>query len=108
MKLIDDLKSIKGHIWDAIAQIIFLLMLILVAKGYTITRGRLRKITVIKLIIFFSIYLIAYIVSFICAEVVSPFFLINTLGVRNQKKANNVIWPILDCTFFFINYFHRS
>lgn len=61
----------KGHVWDAIAQIIFLLMLILVAKGYTITRGRLRKITIAKLIVFFSVYLIAYAVAFIYAEAVS-------------------------------------
>jgi len=65
---------VLARVFDAIAQIVFLLMLILVAKGYTITRGRLRKITTIKLIIFFSIYTLAYLLAFIFAEAVRNVF----------------------------------
>ena len=61
----------KAQVWDVLAQIIFLLMLILLAKGYTVTRGKLRKITIIKLCIFFTIYVAAYIACFICAQLVS-------------------------------------
>jgi hypothetical protein len=45
-------------------------MLILLAKGYTVTRGKLRKITVIKLCLFFAIYLSAYVSVFVVAQVV--------------------------------------
>lgn len=63
--------ALVGRLADAIAETVFLLMLILLAKGYTVTRGRLRTPTVIKLIVFFTIYVIAYIVTFCFSEIVS-------------------------------------
>ncbi|CAF0938245.1 unnamed protein product [Brachionus calyciflorus] len=57
-----------SHIFQVIGQIIFLFMLILVAKGYTITRNKLRIPTWIKMGIFFAIYVIAYVVTFIFSE----------------------------------------
>ncbi len=59
-----------SRIFDTVAQIIFLLMLILVSKGYTITRGKLRTVTKVKITIFFLIYSLAFIGAFIYAEVV--------------------------------------
>ena len=67
---------LKAQVFEAVSQIVFLLMLILFAKGYTVTRGQLRKAAFIKLSIFFSVYLIAYIVSFVCATIVRRFILI--------------------------------
>ena len=61
----------KAQVFDAVSQIVFLLMLILLAKGYTVTRGKLRKVTAIKLTVFFAVYLSAYMAVFICAQVVS-------------------------------------
>lgn len=58
-----------SRVLDAIAQTLFLLMLILVAKGYTITRGRLRQITVVKISLFFLVYVLAYTITFIYSEV---------------------------------------
>ncbi len=44
------------------------------AKGYTVTRGKLRRITKIKLTVLFGAYIIAYIIAFIYAEAVSKYF----------------------------------
>ena len=71
-----------SRVFDAIAQIIFLLMLILVAKGYTITRGKLRKVTVMKITIFFIFYIVAYAITFIYAEVVRKY------KSKTTKKEN--------------------
>ncbi len=60
-----------AQVFDAISQIVFLLVLILIAKGYTVTRGQLKKLTFMKLCIFFSIYLFAYVSAFVCASIVS-------------------------------------
>ena len=65
---------LKAQVFEATSQIVFLLMLILFAKGYTVTRGQLRKAAFIKVCIFFSVYLTAYIVSFVCATLVRGFF----------------------------------
>ena len=63
-----------AQVFDAISQIIFLLVLILIAKGYTVTRGQLKKLTFMKLCIFFSIYLTAYVSTFVCASIVSAIY----------------------------------
>ncbi len=60
-----------ARLLDAIASTIFLFMLILIAKGYTVTRGRLRNVTKIKISILFLIYIIALVITFIYSEVVS-------------------------------------
>ena len=46
-------------------DITFILMLILMGKGYTITRGKLRTTTWIKIIVFMFFYVLAYIVLFL-------------------------------------------
>ena len=63
----------KGRILDTIAGIIFLLLLILMAKGYTVTRGTLRTITAVKVIIVFCLYTAAYVIAFIYSEAVSGY-----------------------------------
>jgi len=57
-----------ARLFGEISDVIFLVMLILVAKGYTITRGKLRRTTLIKLIVVFILYLVAIIVTFLLAE----------------------------------------
>lgn len=64
--------TLVGRLFSTVSSIIFLLMLILLAKGYTVTRGKLRKVTVIKIVVLFSLYTIAYTVAFIYSEAVSP------------------------------------
>ncbi|XP_025100741.1 transmembrane protein 145-like isoform X1 [Pomacea canaliculata] len=57
--------EVTGRIFQAASTIIFILMVILMAKGYTITRGRLTSISLIRLSIFFSLFIIIYCFLFI-------------------------------------------
>ena len=50
---------------EATSLLVFLLMLILMAKGYTITRGRLSTSGSIKIAVFMTLYSITYAVLFI-------------------------------------------
>ncbi|KAI0227168.1 Transmembrane protein 145 [Lamellibrachia satsuma] len=50
---------------EAASTLTFLLMLILMAKGYTITRGRLSSSGSMKIAVFMTLYTIAYIALFI-------------------------------------------
>lgn len=64
------INCFKARIFGEISETIFLLMLILIAKGYTVTRGRLRKVTWIKLVVLFMCYLLAVIIVFLYSEIV--------------------------------------
>ena len=64
----------SGRAFESLSTIIFLLMLILMGKGYTITRGKLSAISTIKITVFFTLYTIAYIVMFIWEGIVSMSF----------------------------------
>ena len=60
----EDIK-LYGRVLEAIAEILFLLLLIIVAKGYTVTRARLRQVSVIKVTVFISLYCIFYALLFV-------------------------------------------
>ncbi|XP_013394089.1 transmembrane protein 145 isoform X2 [Lingula anatina] len=57
--------KIFARIFESIATLTFLLMLILLAKGYTVTRGRLRQATAVKITVMMTFYILLYIVMFI-------------------------------------------
>ncbi|KAK2170007.1 hypothetical protein LSH36_5g16011 [Paralvinella palmiformis] len=54
-----------GRMLESLSYLIFLLMLILMAKGFTITRGRISTSGSIKIAIFMTLYVICYAVLFI-------------------------------------------
>ncbi|KAK0054308.1 transmembrane protein 145 [Biomphalaria pfeifferi] len=54
-----------GRIFRAASTVIFILMLILMAKGFTITRGRLTRISAMKITFFFCAYVVFIMVLFI-------------------------------------------
>ncbi|CAL1534666.1 unnamed protein product [Lymnaea stagnalis] len=62
--------EVVGRILQACGHIIFMLMLILMAKGYTIVRGRLTKKNAIKITIFINLYIVATIILFIWEGVI--------------------------------------
>lgn len=65
--------EIVGRILASLSTLVFLLMLILVGKGYTITRGKLTNASTIKIGVFFTLYTLAYATLFIYeAEVFDP------------------------------------
>lgn len=59
-----------GEVLGAISSCIFLLLLILMAKGFTITRGRLSNSSSIKIAIFMTSFIITYAVLFIYEAVI--------------------------------------
>lgn len=54
-----------GAIFMGASEITFLLLLLLMAKGYTITRARLSSCSIVKLTMFINTYIVAYISLFI-------------------------------------------
>lgn len=60
-----------GRILQTSSNIVFILMLILLAKGYTVVRGRLTSKAVLKITIFINLYIVAMVVMFIWEGVVS-------------------------------------
>lgn len=62
-----------GGLMSGVSEIAFLLLLLLMAKGYTITRARLSSCSIVKLTIFINTYIVAYIILFIYqAEAFDP------------------------------------
>ncbi|XP_052803315.1 transmembrane protein 145-like isoform X2 [Mya arenaria] len=59
-----------GRAFEALSTLVFLLMLILMGKGYTITRGKLSSMSTIKISVFMTIYTILYIVVFIWEAII--------------------------------------
>ncbi|CAD5117960.1 DgyrCDS6699 [Dimorphilus gyrociliatus] len=54
-----------GRIFESLSTLLFLLMLILMGKGYTITRGRISQWGTIKIAVFMTIYVFVYVGLFI-------------------------------------------
>ncbi|CAG4967306.1 unnamed protein product [Colias eurytheme] len=57
--------KIFGQFLCGISEMTYLLLLILLAKGYTITRGRLKVGFTVKLTVFMCCYILTYVVLFI-------------------------------------------
>jgi len=55
----------SGRVFEASAELVFLLMLILMAKGFTVTRGRISTSGSIKLAVFMTVYVLTYAALFI-------------------------------------------
>lgn len=75
---------IIGQACEAVATLIFLLMLILMAKGFTITRGRLSASGSIKIAVFMTIYTVTYVILFIYQAAVSRYLRILHLNSDNH------------------------
>ena len=54
-----------ARVLDIASYLIYILMLILMGKGFTITRGKIKKSGAIKIAVFLVIYTIGYIILFI-------------------------------------------
>ncbi|CAG5120176.1 unnamed protein product [Candidula unifasciata] len=55
----------SGRILQTCSNIVFILMLILLAKGYTVVRVRLTTKAIIKITVFINLYIVAMVVMFI-------------------------------------------
>ncbi|XP_014256440.1 transmembrane protein 145-like [Cimex lectularius] len=54
-----------GRLSESASEVLFLVVLLLMAKGYTITRGRLRMASTVKLTIFICLYVVTFITMFV-------------------------------------------
>ena len=59
-----------GRVLEAAADFTFLLLLLLCAKGYTITRGRLRQASAVKMTVFLALYVVTWGVLFVYEQLV--------------------------------------
>lgn len=66
---IEGLKM-AGKSLEAVSTLVFLLLLILLAKGYTVTRARLKRKTSVKIACFMVVYTCVYIILFILEQAV--------------------------------------
>ncbi|XP_035675008.1 transmembrane protein 145-like isoform X1 [Branchiostoma floridae] len=57
--------QLLGRIFQSVSSLVFLLMLILLGKGYTVTRGRLSHSGSVKISVFMTLYTLAYAILFI-------------------------------------------
>jgi len=59
-----DLEFLKllctGRIFEAISEFLLVLLVLLLAKGFTVTRGRLRLPSAVKLTVFLCLYFLIY------------------------------------------------
>jgi len=62
---------VKGRVLEAVSILVFILMLILMAKGFTITRGRISTSGSVKIAVFMTLYVITYAILFIYEAAVS-------------------------------------
>ena len=60
--------KLTGRVLESAGEIAFLLLLILLAKGYTVTRAKLRQASSIKLTIFICSYIIMYVALFLMEQ----------------------------------------
>jgi hypothetical protein len=71
-----------GKVSEAVSILVFILMLLLMGKGYTITRGRISTGGSIKLAIFMTLFAITYAVLFFYQAMVSfHYFIMPVFGV---------------------------
>ncbi|KAL5019946.1 hypothetical protein ScPMuIL_002838 [Solemya velum] len=61
--------KIVGHVFSAVSDIFFVAMLLLIASGFTITRGRLTHVESVLLIGFITLYSVLYTCIFIWEQI---------------------------------------
>ncbi|XP_071808871.1 transmembrane protein 145-like isoform X1 [Asterias amurensis] len=99
-----------GHIVSSLGDVLFVLMLMLVGKGYTITRGRLSTSGSIKLAIFTCLYAGTFIFLYVYAQ--SNFDPRDVMFIYDSPAAMalivlrciGVVW-LYYCVFFTIKHF---
>lgn len=66
--------TVFGGFFQGASEITFLLLMLLMAKGYTITRARLSTASTVKITVFINLYIVVYISLFIYQAEVSWIF----------------------------------
>jgi len=81
-----------GKALEAVSVLVFLLLLILLAKGYTVTRARLKHKTSVKIGVFMGIYSLIYAILFVWERSVSYIVLVleKQQFYRNQNTVISI------------------
>lgn len=80
---------LSGRVSESASEICFLLLLLLLAKGYTVTRGRLRLASSIKMTIFMCLYVVCYTCLFIYEREVSGHGHLKIYKLIGKSEKNN-------------------
>lgn len=73
--------TIFGGLFTGASEISFLLLMLLMAKGYTITRARLSTKSTVKITVFINLYIVVYISLYIYQSEVCFSYLVKTIEV---------------------------
>lgn len=66
-------QTLSGMMFMGASEVTFLILLLLLAKGYTITRARLSSMSAIKLTVFVNVYIVVFVSLFVFqAETFDP------------------------------------
>lgn len=71
--------TIFGGLFTGASEITFLLLMLLMAKGYTITRARLSTGSTVKITVFINLYIVVYVSLYIYQAEVSYFHKIKAI-----------------------------
>lgn len=94
--------TIFGGLFTGASEITFLLLMLLMAKGYTITRARLSTGSTVKITVFINLYIVVYVslyiyqaeVSFFCRKYFSEKFELKICG-KIKKKFYRLLTPVM-------------
>jgi len=75
------LWAVSGRVFEVVSILIFVLMLLLMGKGFTITRGRISTSGSIKIAVFMTLYALTYAILFFYQAVVITF-----LHIRSSSQ----------------------
>ena len=96
------LKSthLLGRILEAAAELMFILLLILIAKGYTVTRARLPQASSMKLAVFVCSYCVIYCTLFIYERISFDTGQVSYLFINISSVVEFQRWWVLKSKFF--------
>lgn len=77
--------TVFGGVFLGASEITFLLLLLLMAKGYTITRARLSTASTVKITVFINLYIVVYISLYIYQAEVSEILIAKLLWFSIKK-----------------------
>ncbi|XP_026467473.1 LOW QUALITY PROTEIN: transmembrane protein 145-like [Ctenocephalides felis] len=90
-----------GSVIMASSEVVFLTLLLLMSKGFTITRARLSGKTIIKLVVFINTYVITYFILYAQSEKFDPgevLYLYESVAGFGLCGLRIVAWGIFICS----------
>ncbi|XP_038060809.1 transmembrane protein 145-like [Patiria miniata] len=107
-----DMKT-AGHVLSSVSDVVFILTLMLVGKGYTITRGRISTSGSVKLAIFITLYALTY--TFLYTYANANFDPRDVMYIYDSPagmglivmRIVGIVW-LYYCVFFTVKHFNQK